>query len=123
MAFIESKNYKENLDNFIDATDSGYSFRIKDFVNNQKQKKETMGLIPIDALVETECFSEKIDAIEEEYKKRLPQGGYTRIFLENLFDEKFKTNFNILAKKKIKLQRFEKKQLLYYKRRKRNIRI
>ena len=101
MAFIESKNYKVDLDGFIDTDGSGYSFRLKDFIEQQKAKKETLGLIPIDVLVESECPSEIIDRIEAEYKKQHLQGGYTRLFLEYLFDKRFKTEFNIIAKEKI----------------------
>lgn len=102
MAFIESKKYKADLDGFIDSDGSSYSFRLKDFINHQKAKNETLGLIPIDVLFEGECPSEIIDKIENDFsQQKTISGGYTKLFLEYLFDEKFKTEFNKLAKEKI----------------------
>lgn len=111
LTFIETKSYKTDIENFIDVTNSGMSFRLSDFIGSRKNiskaDMKTLGLIPIDAFYESECPQSVLDLIQHTFSKEQPEGGYTKLFLEYLFDEKFKTEFNILAKNKYSGQNSE----------------
>jgi hypothetical protein len=96
------EDYKCNIRNFIVSSNNKISLDFKGFVEYLKVKKETFGLIPIDVFYDDFCTKEELRKIEESFDEEKEIGGYTRLFLEYLFDERFKKGFNNMVKEKLK---------------------
>ena len=94
LSFIDTRKYKTDLEQFIDKKGDNMSFSLCDFIQHQRDSKDTLDLVPIDVFFESECSAETIKSIEEDFNNRTVVGGYSRLLLEYLFDEQFKRKFN-----------------------------
>ncbi len=100
LSFYSDKEYETCIKNFIDISGNTYSFRLTEFIDKLKSEQNTMGLIPIDLFYDNVCTTDVLKKIESSFKNGKKTGGYTRLFLEYLFDERFKTEFNKLVKER-----------------------
>lgn len=99
LCFHAQEEYKVDIKKFITSSGDKLSFNFFGFLDNLKSQKETYGLIPIDVFYEDFCKKDILQKIEESFKTSADTGGYTRLFLEYLFDERFKEEFNNMVKK------------------------
>lgn len=99
LSFHEQEEYKVDIKKFITSSDDGLSFKFYEFIDNLKNLKKTYGLIPIDVFYENFCKKDVLQRINESFEEARGAGGYTRLFLEYLFDERFKEEFNNMVKK------------------------
>lgn len=100
LAFIEGKEYKNCIEPFVDKTNDIFTFNLVDFVESLKEKNETFGLVPVECLYESKCSKELLKQIEDEFDYSYNNGGFTRLFLEQLNDKRFKKEFNKLLNDK-----------------------
>lgn len=98
LSFIETKDYKTDFKPHFDKKGDKMCFKFCDFIKERKESKDTLDLVPIDVLDESECSTETIKRIEEDFNNRTVEGGYSRLLLEYLFDERFKYEFNKFIK-------------------------
>lgn len=99
LCFHAQEEYKADIKKFITSSDDKLSFNFFEFIDNLKLQKETYGLIPIDVFYDDSCTKDILQKIEESFETTAETGGYTRLFLEYLFDENFKEKFNNMVKK------------------------
>ena len=102
LCFHAEEEYKVDIKRFIITSGEKLSFKFNEFIEHLKSQKETYGLIPIDVFYDDFCTKEILQKIEESFEAEKVTGGYTRLFLEYLFDERFKEEFNRMAKEKLK---------------------
>lgn len=100
LSFIDNNHRNVDFTSFMEKSNAGIKFRLVDFVERLKECNDTFGLVPQEVLFESECSNEIIEKIELDFSKNDVSGGFTRLFLEYLFDEKFKTEFNKVIKDK-----------------------
>lgn len=99
LCFHAQEEYKVDIKKFITSSGDKLSFNFFGFIDNLKSQKETYGLIPIDVFYDDYCTKDILQKIEESFEAAVETGGYTRLFLEYLFDERFKEEFNNMVKK------------------------
>lgn len=99
LCFHAQEEYKVDIKKFITSSGDKLSFNFFGFLDNLKSQKETYGLIPIDVFYDDYCTKDILQKIEESFETSAETGGYTRLFLEYLFDERFKEEFNNMVKK------------------------
>ncbi len=99
LCFHAQEEYKVDIKKFITSSGDKLSFNFFGFIDNLKSQKETYGLIPIDVFYDDYCTKDILQKIEESFETAAETGGYTRLFLEYLFDERFKEEFNNMVKK------------------------
>lgn len=99
LCFHAQEEYKVDIKKFITSSGDKLSFNFFGFIDNLKSQKETYGLIPIDVFYDDYCTKDILQKIEESFEAVVETGGYTRLFLEFLFDERFKEEFNNMVKK------------------------
>ena len=99
LCFHTQEEYKVDIKKFITSSGDKLSFNFFGFIDNLKSQKETYGLIPIDVFYDDYCTKDILQKIEESFEAAVETGGYTRLFLEYLFDERFKEEFNNMVKK------------------------
>ncbi|MDY5919280.1 MAG: hypothetical protein SPJ55_12825 [Treponema sp.] len=99
LCFHTQEEYKVDIKKFITSSGDKLTFDFFGFIDNLKSQKETYGLIPIDVFYNDYCTKDILQKIEESFEAAVETGGYTRLFLEYLFDERFKEEFNIMVKK------------------------
>ena len=100
LSFHSDEEYEVGIKNFIDVSENMFSFRLTEFIDSLKSARKTIGLIPIDMFYDNICSTDDLKKIESSFKNGKKTGGYTRLFLEYLFDERFKTEFNKLVKER-----------------------
>ena len=102
LCYHTQEEYKVDIKKFITSSGDRLSFNFFEFLDNLKTKKETYGLIPIDLFYDDFCTKEVLQKIEESFETVAETGGYTRLFLEYLYDEKFKEEFNHMVEENLK---------------------
>lgn len=101
LCFHSPEEYKVTIKEFINSNGDKLSFKILEFLDYLKVQKETYGLIPIDVFYDDFCTKNVLQKIAESFEEAKSTGGYTRLFLEYLFDERFKEEFNHVVKEKL----------------------
>lgn len=99
LCFHAQEEYKVDIKKFITSSGDKLSFNFFEFLDNLKSQKDTYGLIPIDVFYDDFCTKGVLQKINESFEEAKNVGGYTRLFLEHLFDERFKEEFNDMVKK------------------------
>lgn len=104
LSFHAKEEYKVDLKNYITSNGNELSFNFFEFLDNLKTQKKTYGLIPIDVFYDDFCTKDIKDIlkkINDSFEESKDTGGYTRLFLEYLFDEQFKEEFNNMTTGKL----------------------
>ena len=101
LCFHTQEEYKVDIKKFITSSGNKLTFDFFGFIDNLKSQKETYGLIPIDVFYNDYCTKDILQKIEESFEAAVETGGYTRLFLEYLFEERFKEEFNNMVKGKL----------------------
>ena len=99
LCFHTQEEFKVDIKKFITSSGDKLTFNFFGFIDNLKSQKETYGLIPIDVFYDDYYTKDILQKIEESFEAAVETGGYTRLFLEYLFDERFKEEFNNMVKK------------------------
>ena len=101
LCFHDQEEYKVDIKKFITSSGDKLSFNFFEFLDNLKSLKKTYGLVPIDVFYDDFCTKNVLQKINESFETAVEIGGYTRLFLEYLFDERFKEEFNNMVKEKL----------------------